>query len=843
MSTVTERLHEAHENLLQLYTSIPILTPCLEKIKTNQAEFVAISARLRQQQESHTAATYKVERAKKQLVSVFNINNKSERAASVDQGTNELKAIENERRICLRQRDEIVTERYKLQKERVKLLEETRQLKKLNESVFDRSKDEVANTDFPEELHWQFELKEYDLKIGEVRRQLSKYKTAQSNLARAANLSEAALVAFLGYPEAAYKIWKVEYALKASQKMRLYLRVELSLSNAYSNEDAARQACPSILPTLATPIKPSLVQAFFEPMPLSKKRESQKAVVERLLRYYIGQLRSAHRTAETLVAQETQRLSAMERYRESIVPRLSKIRRRVFQDLCLGGYQIEGWEDEQGRSLLGTEADILVRGGIHEVDTVTPIPASSSIPSSQSVPNLQQRNSADDLVYDDEEYMNTRRPNGTHARVPDLNEHEDYSESNRAVVAHDGRVVVSAGAAPLSIVAPSNVLGSEILKMVDLDRQVKLEKLNKAKEGHGSKAFSAFSSLILNRDSSSNNSANNNLDGANSGSSSQRDREETKRTSRGFFGFTRSRRGSSNGEDAIVPSDHASLSPVFEVGRNARSSVDVSNTGHGRGDVQRGHHRNVPSISISNYDEGERNSNPFRRTLFENASLVQLPSWNTQSMATSDPSSPSVAPIRPRVLSMDDYIGIGEVAEQDNGERGSQPLIPSYQEHHQDQIIDPELLHLMNSSISYEGLSSLSELEEERDSIRNGDVSWRMQGVSHPGHHDTWSTPGSEPSDSLSTPSEAAESRSRPLSPPHSYGNIHQSISDGDVNGISDNRSNGSGAESSASRMHYQYHGRSVSDQLPEGVRGVISSQMELLPPPDYAVRPPQYSA
>ena len=54
-----------------------------------------------------------------------------------------------------------------------------------------------------------------------MRRQVSKYNTALSNLARAANLSEAALMAFLGYPDAAYKVWKVEYALKASQKMRL----------------------------------------------------------------------------------------------------------------------------------------------------------------------------------------------------------------------------------------------------------------------------------------------------------------------------------------------------------------------------------------------------------------------------------------------------------------------------------------------------------------------------------------------------------------------------------------------------------------------------------------------
>ena len=81
--------------------------------------------------------------------------------------------------------------------------------------------DEVANTDFPEELYWQLELKEYDIKISALRQQVMKYKTALSNLARAANLSEAALMALLGYPDAAYKVWRVEYALKASQKMRL----------------------------------------------------------------------------------------------------------------------------------------------------------------------------------------------------------------------------------------------------------------------------------------------------------------------------------------------------------------------------------------------------------------------------------------------------------------------------------------------------------------------------------------------------------------------------------------------------------------------------------------------
>ena len=85
--------------------------------------------------------------------------------------------------------------------------------------------DEVANTDFPEELYWQLELKEYDIKISALRQQVIKYKIALSNLARATNLSEAALMALLGYPDAAYKVWRVEYALKASQKMRLCMYI------------------------------------------------------------------------------------------------------------------------------------------------------------------------------------------------------------------------------------------------------------------------------------------------------------------------------------------------------------------------------------------------------------------------------------------------------------------------------------------------------------------------------------------------------------------------------------------------------------------------------------------
>jgi hypothetical protein len=59
MSTVAKRLEEAHEHLLKLYTSIPVLTPCLEKIKTNQAEFVAINSRLRLLQDDIAAGQNK----------------------------------------------------------------------------------------------------------------------------------------------------------------------------------------------------------------------------------------------------------------------------------------------------------------------------------------------------------------------------------------------------------------------------------------------------------------------------------------------------------------------------------------------------------------------------------------------------------------------------------------------------------------------------------------------------------------------------------------------------------------------------------------------------------------
>ncbi|KAG0308059.1 hypothetical protein BGZ98_009114 [Dissophora globulifera] len=621
MSTVALRLEEAHENLLKLYTSIPVLTPCLEQIKSNQAEFIAYNNRLRQLQETIVATQHRVDKARKQVDSVFTIN-KSESEKAYQQEINDLKTAEDERRACLRQRDEVVTVRYRLQKQRTSLLEETRQLKKLTESVFDRSKDEVANADFPEELYWQLELKEYDLKITDVNRQVSKYNTALSNLARAANLSEAALMAFLGYPDAAYKVWKVEYALKASQKMRLYLRVELSLSNAYSNESAAREAVPNILPPMTIPVKPSAVQEYFRK---GKSRYVRVFDAEEELRVYISQLRTAHRSAELLLVQETERLTSMQTYRESIVPLLAKIRRHVFQNSCLGGYRIEGWEDEQGQSLLGTEADILVRGGIHEagIPSLTRPGLSGSL--SQSVPALQR---SDEIVDNEEEIMNTRHRGNT--SVPDTDDQETSIDRSRPVVVHGGRVVVSTGRAPLSTLSPSNVLGSEILMQVDRERQAQSAKPEKRtgmikhqprspsqtgqepdlsatehatdhQHGPGPNGFSALGSLIMNNNSGYTES---NI------STSNGEQESRKRISRGLFGFARSRRDSINGtDDAVVPAGPSSsrTSNVFNfAGRNSRSSIDVT---RGRADgvdnnpSQPGsHRRNLPSISISNPD-------------------------------------------------------------------------------------------------------------------------------------------------------------------------------------------------------------------------------------------------
>ncbi|KAG0286390.1 hypothetical protein BGZ96_009481 [Linnemannia gamsii] len=870
MTTVAERLGEAHEQLLKLYTSIPVLTPCLESIKSNQAEFVVLNSRLRNLQELITACQYRAEKTRKQLDSVFTIN-KGECERTYRQETNDLKTYEDERRICLRQRDDVVT------------------------VVFDRSKDEVANTDFPEELYWQLELKEYDIKITEVRNSVSKFNIALTSLARAANLTEAALMALLGYPDAAYKVWRVEYALKASQKMRLYLRVELSLSNAYSNADSAREACPNVVSLQAPPVKPSAAQSYFEP--ITKNAKGKYKIVpfdsEAPLREYIARLRTSHKTAERMLAQETERLNAMQRYRESIIPRLAQIRRHVFQNYRLNGYQIEGWEDAMGRSLLGTEADILVRGGIHDVGTssnTSPLGSQARPPlstsSSQSVPN----NSSSDSFEEDEETMNTVHSRGERRGsgrgVPDVDDQGSSSDPNRPMTVHDIRVVLSVGRAPLSTVAPGNMLGSEVLMQVDRQRQAQeikdrervrarsrsrsgREPEPSSSSGSGSsdhqqrQGSNGFSTLGGNSTNSSSNNQSTNFN------SSSGEREGRKK-SRGLFSFARGRRGSSSNRasdigDAVVPSVIPPTPPIFQLsGRNNQSSIDISNNVrdriHSSRDHESRHRRNVPSISISNEDdEGGLPPHPLRRTMLDNASLIQLPS----SMSTSSfrsigssaanntsndaPPPPFSMPSRPRVMSMDEYVGVGPVVRGDGDEpirpfedvHGSGPLIPSYGEHEQHQSIDPESMMITGPSGAFNGsgLGSLTEHDEEMEAqnLLLGRTSppapppgSSSSSVFQPRHRSTQSI-------HLPLPSPGGRSRSRSLSPhplsPYSYSMIPAAA------GSNSSLSSFNGNTTRTGRAPYQHHHYSFSDQTPDGSTLSLS-----VPPPDYAVHPPEYS-
>ncbi|KAF9901951.1 hypothetical protein EC991_005469 [Linnemannia zychae] len=894
MATVAERLGEAHEQLLKLYTSIPVLTPCLESIKSNQAEFVVLNSRLRQLQEIISAGQIRADRARKQLDSVFTIN-KGECERSYRQEINDLKSFEDERRVTLRKRDDVVTIRYQLQKERAVLLEETRQLKKLTESVFDRSKDEVANTDFPEELYWQLELREYDIKISEVRNSASKFNIALTNLARAANLTEAALMAFLGYPDAAYKVWRVEYALKASQKMRLYLRVELSLSNAFSNIDSAREACPSIVSVHAPPVKPSAAQAYFEPV--TKNAKGKYKVIpfdsEQPMREYIARLRAAHKTAERMLAQETERLNAMQAYRESIIPRLAQIRRHVFQNSRLGGYQIEGWEDASGRSLLGTEADILVRGGIHNVG---PAPGSEplgsearpslSTSSSQSVPT----NNSSDSFEEDEEAMNTVHSSGRRGsgrNVPDVDDQSSSSDPNRPMTVHDIRVVLSVGRAPLSTVAPGNMLGSEVLMQVDRQRQAqetkereKVRARSRSRSGREPEPGSSTTSGTYDHHQRQGTNGGSALGGNSAGSSSNISsigsssngtgggERESRKKSRGLFGFARGRRSSSSNRgpdnsDAVVPSVIEPTPPIFQIsGRNNRSSVDISSNVRERmqsldNGSRAGHRRNVPSISISNEDDG-LSQHPLRRGLLDNASLVQLPSsvsastfrsiGSTGASNTNDaPPPPFSTQTRPRVMSMDEYVGVEPVAR--GGDEpmrpfgdghGAGPLIPSYGEHEQHQSVDPESMMVTGPSGAYtsNGLGSLAEYDEEME-VQNlllgrtsppAALSSSSSSAAFQQHH--------RPSQSfhLPPPMPNGRSRSRSLSPHPLSPYSSSMVPPGSSSNISITATNGSG-DSSATRAPYQHHHYSFSDQTPDG--SVLSLSV---PPPDYAVQPPEYS-
>ncbi|GJJ75065.1 hypothetical protein EMPS_07423 [Entomortierella parvispora] len=859
MTTVEQRLQESHEQLLKLYSSIPVLTPCLEKIKTNQAEFVVLNNRLRQLQEAIVQGQYKTDKGRKQLDSVFTIN-KAECERAYRQEISGLKALEDERRSCLRQRDDVVTVRYQLHKQRAALLEDTRQLKRVNEWVFDRSKDEVANTDFPEELHWQLELKEYDFKITAVKKQVSKFNIALTNLARAANLTEAALMALLGYSDAAYKVWRVEYALKASQKMKLYLRVELSLSNAYQNEDAARDACPSLLPHLSVPFKPSACQRQFTPT-----LKSLDAATEGAFRSYISTLRVAHKTAERMVAQETQRLNAMVAYRDSIVPLLARTRRHVFQNSCLGGYSIEGWEDEQGRPLLGSEADSLVRGGLSELalapgDTLRPFLHSSS---SQSVPTRD----SGELLHQDEEFTNTyvdaahgrglgRSRDNQSSQVPDQDDEDTLITSinpNQPLVALEGRVVLRTGRAPLSVLAPGNMLGSQILMEVDRERQEAAlnNKKNSFRKKSRSRSRSGRELTVdassshqedLHQKSGSNSSAapgglimNSNGEGS---SSSQRpagqEREGRKKASRGLFGFGRNRRDSHNSDDAVVPSDRSVPPPSrFSLsGRRNRSSVDVSSSGVSIEVPVPGHRQNVPSISIQNENgAAQPESQSGRRTFFENASLNDVLSYSTTGVASSlsdgaqatstPPSSSDPGFARSRVMSMDEYIGFepttdytglnGSDEHQGGIAPGSAPLIPSYEEHQHHQVVDPEsLLMRMGSVSAYD--SMLSSLAEQGE---NGQVQYQQF------------LPGQSPSPPPPDLNVVTRTRSRSLSPNPAEESMASSVYGASI----------AGAAGSTSRLPHQQHHYSFSDQTPDG--RLLSRDM---PPPDYGLQPPQYS-
>ncbi|KAG0276213.1 hypothetical protein BGZ95_007831 [Linnemannia exigua] len=889
MTTVAERLGEAHEQLLKLYTSIPVLTPCLENIKSNQSEFVVLNNRLRHFQEIIHAGQIRADKARKQLDSVFTIH-KGECEKSYRQEINDLKTYEDERRISLRQRDDVVTIRYRLQKERAILLEETRQLKKLTESVFDRSKDEVANTDFPEELYWQLELREYDIKISEVRNTVSKYNIALTNLARAANLTEAALMAFLGYPDAAYKVWRVEYALKASQKMRLYLRVELSLSNAYSNTDSAREACPNIVSLQAPPVKPSAAQAYFEP--ITRNARGKYKVVpfdsEQPLREYIARLRTAHKTAERMLAQETERLNAMQAYRESIIPRLAQIRRHVFQNSRLNGYQIEGWEDAMGRSLLGPEADILVRGGIH---TVGPVPHAASLgaqirpplstSSSQSVPS----NNSSEFFEEDEETMNTVHSSGRRGsgrNVPDVDDQGSSSDPNRPMTVHDIRVVLSAGSAPLSTVAPGNMLGSEVLMQVDRQRQAqetkereKVRARSRSRSGrepesgsssspgsydhHQRQGSNGFSALGGN---SAVSTSNNNNGGSSSTNGTGGGEREGRKKSRGLFGFARGRRNSSSNRapeagDAVVPSTVAPTPPIFQLsGRNNRSSVDISHNVRDRMQQSQdhgsrgGHRRNLPSISISNEDDDNGLSqHPLRRGMLDNASLIQLPSSVSGSNTHDAPPPPFSTQSRPHVMSMDEYVGVGPVVRGGDGPirpfedgHGSGPLIPSYGEHEQHQSVDPESMMVTNPTGAYtgNGLGSLAEHDEEME-VQNL-LLGRTSPLAVPSSSSSSAAfqQRHRPTQSFHLPSPLpnGRSRSRSLSPHPLSPYAISMVPAGSNSSSSINNSTSTTTTAVPSgRAPYQQHHYSFSDQTPDGSTLSLS-----VPPPDYAVQPPQYS-
>jgi hypothetical protein len=148
---------------------------------------------------------------------------------------------------------------------------------------------------------------------------------------------------------------------------------------------------------------------------------------------------------------------------------------------------------------------------------------------------------------------------------------------------------------------------------------------------------------------------------------------------------------------------------------------------------------------------------------------------------------------------MDDYIGIGPVAERSDRpadehepSQGSAPLVPSYEEHQQHVAIDPEQLRMFTASRSYEELPSLAEEDSPR-----------------------YSMPDVQP--------EQPTARTGPFRP---YSIQLSSVM------------NNQHAGPSVTRPLYQQHHDSFSDQTPEG-----NTRDRGIHPPEYGMRPPAYVA
>ncbi|KAG0228521.1 hypothetical protein BGW42_002112 [Actinomortierella wolfii] len=648
MATVAERLANAHEELLKLYTTIPVLTPCLDAIKTNQAEFVALNNRIRHLQEEITVGHGKTERIRKQLDRGFTLGKKADMERQYQQELIRVQSLETERRATLRQRDDVVTVRYKLHSDRDKLLHMTRQLKRLTESVFDRSKDEVANADFPEELYWQLELKECDEKIGKCRQDLGKFQLALTALSRAANLSEAALMAFLGYVDAAYKVWSAEYALQASRKMRLYLRVELSLSNAYSNFQSARASVPQIVHHMDVPLPASSVQGYFEPMGRSglgrKLNPVKEFDKEPELRAFIAHLRGCHKAVERIVEQETARLNSLSKYRDSVVPKLAKIRRHVFQDSCLGGYKVEGWEDEHGRSLLGTEADLLVRGGVVEVqessarvsaaiaeaaaEAAAAAASGSFLPVSLSLNGSEGESSSSSR-------HNRRSSRGDNSESANGASHGSGAPG-QGETNGEGQMIVRVGRAPLSTVAPNNQLGSQVLMEVDRDRRAKAAAAAAAAAASGSSTGRRSRSKFWRRDGS-------------------RSRSRSRARSRSITdgGDEEIQDVQNNRSQARRGSGHIARPPIFSLSRTNTASDDaVVPTGDNEPASQ-----STPPLRTNTPPSSSRSEPQQRPTHRHNVPSLSI---SHADGLTSHPLDVA-AEHRPRVMTMDEYVGVGEV--------------------------------------------------------------------------------------------------------------------------------------------------------------------------------------